>query len=53
MCIRDSGHLDEVKERTEFGVEEENPRVISITEEEKRFIEKLDPYELRSALELP
>jgi len=45
--------LDEVKERTEFGVEEENPRVISITEEEKRFIEKLDPYELRSALEFP
>ncbi len=43
--------VKDVVENTEFEVVPENPVTIQLTEEDKKFIEKMDPYDLRLALE--
>jgi len=49
--IFSNSSIEEIIKEIEFEVEVNNPKIINITEEEEKFIEKIDPYSLRTVLE--
>ncbi|MCI2414504.1 MAG: CoA-transferase subunit beta [Candidatus Aramenus sp.] len=43
--------VEDIVNNTEFEVVPENPKTIELTEDDRKFIEQMDPYNLRLALE--